>query len=95
MRRAILAITTAGLLTAGTLGSGSTAAAHHADARGCPPPFAAYDLQEHLALAAEHGVPESEVYAAIDTIDNNGDTVLCFQFLPGGWPNIIDNRSAH
>ncbi len=95
MRRASWAVAAAVVLTAGTFASGSAAVAHHSGARGCPPPFTAYDLQEQLALAAENGVPPSEVYAAIDKIDKNGDTVLCFKFLPGGFPNIIDNRSAH
>lgn len=95
MRRTPGAVLAGLLLVASTLVVGSPAAADHSGARGCPPPFRAYDLQEQLELAEDNGVPASEVYAAIDTIDKNRDTILCFMFLPGGMPNIIDNRSAH
>ena len=63
--------------------------------RGCPPAFEDYDLREQLAIAAELGVPESEVLAGIERYDRNGDTVLCFQFHKGGVPNIIENSTAH
>lgn len=94
MQRKVWALAGGVALTAATLVSGSPAAAHHGG-EGCPPPFEALDLQDQLALAAEKGVPASEVYAVIDMIDKNGDTVLCFMFLPDGFPNIIDNRTAH
>jgi hypothetical protein len=52
-------------------------------------------LVELRQLAEELGVPESHVYAALDQFDKNGDVILCFKLLPGGFPAITDNRSAH
>lgn len=94
MRRvAVLAAVT--ILSTGALATASPAWAAPKGSRGCPPPFTGYDLQEQLELAAELGVPESEVYAGLEKIDKNRDTVLCFQFKKNGAVNVIDNRSAH
>jgi len=74
--------------------SGIPAAAVSGIDEGCPRPFEGLTLAEQLELAEEFGVPEQEVLAAFEAINNNGDDILCFKFLPFGEPNIIDNRAG-
>jgi hypothetical protein len=95
MLRRIRALAAGVALAVATVLSGAPASAHHGEADGCSPPFDALNLQEQIALAEELGVPESHVYAALDQFDKNGDTILCFKLLPGGFPTMHDNRSAH
>jgi hypothetical protein len=94
MRRT-LAPAVGSVLAMGTIVTGSPATASHGGPQGCPRPFVALDAEEQLALAEELGEPESVVYAAIAAYDKNEDTILCFQFLPNDFVNVIDNRSAH
>ena len=81
------------VLTVAVFGTAAPAVAQpDSAARGCPPPFTAFDRAEQLELAEELGVPPEEVDATIERLDRNDDTVLCFLFLRDGRPNIIDNR---
>ena len=84
------------VLTVAVFGTAAPAIAQSdSAARGCPPPFTAYDRAEQLELAEEIGLTPEEVDAAIERLDRNDDTVLCLMFLRDGRVNAIDNRLPH